>query len=219
MSLAIFDLDNTLLAGDSDHSWGEFIIGKNIVDAISYRQRNDQFYADYQNGSLDIHAYQEFVLQPLAAFTLEELNELHLEFMETTIASMMLPKALELIEKHRAGGDTLLIITATNRFVTEPIAKKLGIDNLLATEPEIINQRYTGKIIGTPCFQQGKVKRLEKWLDEHRLDLGGAWFYSDSANDLPLLNAVDHPVAVDPDEKLERVAREKDWPIISLRQG
>lgn len=219
MSLAIFDLDNTLLAGDSDHGWGEFIISKNTVDAVSYRQRNDQFYTDYQNGSLDIRAYQEFVLQPLAAFTLEELAELHLEFMETTIAGMMLPKALELIEKHRARGDILLIITATNRFVTEPIAKKLGIDNLLATEPEIINQRYTGKITGIPCFQQGKVKRLEKWLDEHRLDLRGAWFYSDSANDLPLLNVVDHPVAVDPDEKLERVAREKNWPIISLRQG
>ena len=219
MSLAIFDLDNTLLAGDSDHSWGEFIIGKDIADAISYRQRNNQFYTDYQNGSLDIHAYQEFVLQPLAAFTLEELAELHLEFMETTIVGMMLPRAPELIEKHRAQGDTLLIITATNRFVTEPIAKKLGVDNLLATEPEIINQRYTGKIIGVPCFQYGKVKRLEKWLNEHRLGLEGAWFYSDSANDLPLLNVVDHPVAVDPDEKLERVAREKNWPIISLRQG
>ncbi len=217
MSLAIFDLDNTLLAGDSDHSWGEFIIGKNLVDAITYRQRNDQFYADYQNGSLDIFAYQEFVLEPLTAFTPGELAELHAEFMENTIAPMMLPKAAALIEKHRADGDTLLIITATNRFVTEPIAKKLGIDNLLATEPELIDRRYTGKITGTPCFQHGKVERLQKWLDEHRQNLDGAWFYSDSANDIPLLNVVDHPVAVDPDEKLKRVAQEKNWPIISLR--
>lgn len=217
MSLAIFDLDNTLLAGDSDHSWGEFIISKKIVDAATYKLRNDKFYADYQNGSLDIFAYQEFVLQPLAGFTLEELAALHNEFMETTVAPMMLPKAAELVESHRAKGDTLLIITATNRFVTEPIAKKLRIDNLLATEPEMINRRYTGKIIDIPCFQQGKVQRLEKWLNEHAMSLDGAWFYSDSANDIPLLEVVDHPVAVDPDEKLKKVALEKDWPIISLR--
>ena len=218
MTLAIFDLDNTLIGGDSDHLWGEYLISRNIVDAASYRQQNDQFYRDYQNGCLDIRAYQEFVLTPLTVYSALQLQQFHQQYMSEWIEPILLPRAFELIAKHRQQNHVLMIITATNRFVTEPIAKRLGIDNLLATEPEVINDRFSGKISGVPCYQQGKVERLKRWLNLHpSLSLQGSYFYSDSINDVPLLTLVDNPVAVDPDNKLRDVAIKNNWPIISLR--
>lgn len=217
MSLAIFDLDNTLIAGDSDHLWGEFLIEQGRVDADRYRERNDFFYREYQNGTLDIHAYLEFALAPLKGFAQEELNALHQMFMQHKIHPIMLPKAQELIERHRQQGDTLLIITATNRFVTAPIARLLGISHLLASEPEVSNGCYTGRAAGIPCFQEGKVTRLHAWLAESGQTLRTSYFYSDSANDIPLLKEVSHPVAVDPDPRLRAFALENQIPIISLR--
>lgn len=217
MSLAIFDLDNTLIAGDSDHLWGEFLIEQGKVDAEHYRERNDFFYNAYQEGALDIHAYLEFALAPLRDFSSEELSALHLAFMQHKIHPIILPKAQALIADHRNRGDTLLIITATNRFVTEPIARMLEIPHLLASEPELVDGRYTGRATGIPCFQEGKVKRLHEWLESTDQSLSTSYFYSDSANDIPLLQAVSHPVAVDPDERLREFARNNNIPIISLR--
>ncbi|MES2675276.1 MAG: HAD family hydrolase [Pseudomonadota bacterium] len=218
MSLAIFDLDNTLLAGDSDHSWGEFLVQKNLVDGEEYRLANDRFYQDYKAGTLDIYAFLQFSLAVLTRHPAEELAALHLEFMQTHIQPMLLPKAKALLDQHRARGDYLLIITATNSFVTRPIAQLLNVDDILATDPEIVAGRYTGKSIGTPCFQGGKVIRLHEWLETNKHKLDGAYFYSDSINDLPLLELVTNPVAVDPDERLEKIAKEKGWPVISLRE-
>jgi len=217
LSLAIFDLDNTLIAGDSDYLWGEFLIEQSIVDRKSFKQSNDAFYDDYCRGELDIVAYQRFALTPLSKFSMVELNELHNEFMRMKIYPLMLTKAQTLIEKHRLAGDTLLIITATNRFVTGPIAKALNIDTLLATEGEIVDGRYTGEPTGTPCFAEGKVTRLREWLITTNNTLDNAFFYSDSHNDLPLLKLVDNPVAVDPDPTLSDTATDAGWPIISLR--
>lgn len=217
MALAIFDLDNTLLGGDSDHAWGEFLVQRGIVDRTVYAEANDRFYREYQNGTLDIHAYLAFALEPLTRFTRDELKALHDDFMRTMIAPMRLAKADALLAEHRARGDFLLIITATNAFVTRPIGAALGVDALLATEPEIRNNRYTGKIIGTACFREGKVTSLREWLAQHPYAIETASFYSDSQNDLPLLEMVGHPIAVDPDDTLRRVATERAWPIISLR--
>ncbi|MBX2858790.1 MAG: HAD-IB family hydrolase [Cellvibrionaceae bacterium] len=217
MSLAIFDLDNTLIAGDSDHSWGEFLVEKSLVDAKTFKQGNDQFYQDYLDGTLDIIAYQAFALAPLTRLSQEQLRALQAEFMAEKIQNLMLEKAQKLIDSHRSQNHKLLIITATNRFIAAPIAKQLNIENLLATEPEIINKKYTGRITGTPCFQEGKVTRLQSWLNSRELDLTRSYFYSDSHNDLPLLKRVSHPVAVDPDEKLKREADQRGWNIISLR--
>ncbi len=217
MPLALFDLDNTLLAGDSDHAWGQFLIDQGLVDAETMRAANDRFYAEYQSGQLDIQAYLRFALSFLADRSPEELDRLHRRFMEQSIRPMMLDKASELLDAHRRQGDTLLIITATNRFVTGPIAEALGVEHLIASEAERIDGRYTGEPSGVPSFQGGKVTRLNDWLAEHDADLGGAWFYSDSHNDLPLLERVDHPVAVDPDDTLRATAEQRGWPIISLR--
>jgi HAD superfamily hydrolase (TIGR01490 family) len=167
MALAIFDLDNTLIAGDSDHGWGEFLVAKNKVDRNHYQKMNDRFYVDYEAGCLDILAYLEFSLAPLAATPMAELAQLHLEFMQQVIAPLRLPKADALIEKHRLAGDRLLVITSTNRFIVEPICHALGIDELLATDPEIVDGRYSGKIVGVPTYQAGKVERLNLWLSEH----------------------------------------------------
>lgn len=217
MALAIFDLDNTLIAGDSDHSWGVFLVEKQLVDAEVYRVANDKFYADYKNGTLDIRAYLQFSLAPLTQYTQAELKVLHDEFMATHIEPLMLPKAEALLRKHREQGDHLLIITATNGFVTRPIAKRLGVDDILATDPEVIEGRHTGNFVGTPCFQAGKITHLQEWLNSNQHSLEGAYFYSDSINDLPLLEQVDNPVAVDPDERLTAIAHERNWPILSLR--
>ncbi len=217
MALAIFDLDNTLLAGDSDHAWGEFLVEQGLVNRATYKQANDKFYQDYLHGTLDIYAYQTFALEPLTRFEPEQLVQLHQQFMQLKIAPIMLSKAIDLLAQHRQAGDFLLIITATNRFVTGPIAELLGVDDILATEPEVIDGRYTGNLIGTPCFQEGKVVRLNQWLDDHDHDLSGSYFYSDSRNDIPLLERVDHPVAVDADAALAEHALAQGWSLISLR--
>ncbi len=219
MALAIFDLDNTLLGGDSDHAWGEFLVEQGIVDAASYQQANDRFYEHYQQGTLDIHEFLSFALRPLSQHNMDQLTELHALFMAQKIEPIILPKALTLLQQHRSQGDFLLIITATNRFVTAPIGARLGIDDLLATDPEIINNRYTGGVNGTPCFQHGKVIRLQEWLAATGRDLAGSYFYSDSCNDLPLLELVDNPVAVDADDKLRTIAAARNWSITSLRDN
>ncbi|MBK1852770.1 MULTISPECIES: HAD family hydrolase [unclassified Marinobacter] len=217
MTLAIFDLDNTLLAGDSDHAWGEFLVEEGIVDAEVYRKANDRFYEEYLNGGLDILSYLRFALQPLSIHSMDELLDWRGRFMEKKVRPMLQQKARKLLDSHRERGHTLMIITATNRFVTEPIADVLGIDHLIATEPEMVNGRYTGEIAGTPSFQEGKVTRLDDWLVATGENLNGAWFYSDSHNDLPLLEKVDNPVAVDPDPKLEAFAKNKGWRVMTLR--
>lgn len=217
MALAIFDLDNTLLGGDSDHAWGEFIVAHGIVDADQYKARNDAFFNDYLAGRLDIQVYLNFCLQLLAEHPQEQLQAWHAQFMAERIEPIILPKALALIDQHRQAGDTLMIITATNRFITGPIAARLGIDILLATECERVDGRYTGRTTDIPCFREGKVTRLERWLLENGQQLEGSWFYSDSQNDLPLLNMVDNPVAVDPDEVLHTHAVEQGWRVVSLR--
>ncbi len=217
LSLAIFDLDNTLIAGDSDHSWGEFLVHKQLVDADDYRAQNDQFYRDYQAGTLDIQAYLRFSLKPLTEHTQERLDELQREFMQDWIEPLMLERAQQLLDLHREKGDYLLIVTATNRFITGPIAERLGVDDILATDPECIDGRYTGEVAGTPCFREGKVTRLQDWLKEHSYTLSETYFYSDSNNDLPLLEQVGKPVAVDPDPTLKATAEQHGWPIISLR--
>ncbi|WP_415899449.1 HAD family hydrolase [Neptuniibacter sp. QD48_11] len=217
MSLAIFDLDNTLLAGDSDHAWGEFLCEKGIVDSDEYSRANDYFYEQYKNGGLDIFEFLAFALKPLAQMKRAELDKLHLEFMESKIIPIMLPKAAELLQNHREQGDYLLIITATNRFVTGPIADKLGVDDIIATDPEEVDGEYTGKVAGIPCFQDGKVTRLNEWLKHNDFNLEGSYFYSDSHNDLPLLEKVTHPVAVNPDETLEDHANANLWPVLDLR--
>ncbi|MGB0281237.1 MAG: HAD family hydrolase, partial [Neptuniibacter sp.] len=178
MSLAIFDLDNTLLNGDSDHAWGEFLCEKGIVDADEYSRANDYFYEQYKNGGLDIFEFLSFALKPLAEIEPEELNRLHQQFMQEKIEPIILPKAEELLAKHKEQGDFLLIITATNHFVTGPIAKRLGVDEIIATDPEQIDGRYTGKVAGTPCFQDGKVTRLNNWLEKQGHSLEESYFYS-----------------------------------------
>jgi HAD superfamily hydrolase (TIGR01490 family) len=219
VSLAIFDLDNTLIADDSDYLWGQFLVDQGIVDKDLYESANAKFYDDYKQGTLDIVEFLRFSLQPLADNNPDQLYQWRAQFIEQAIKPLLLKFAQQLIDKHRDRGDTLLVITATNRFVTEPIVQLYGIDNLLATTPEFINGRYTGGFNGIPCFREGKVKLLEAWLKNSTETMQDSWFYSDSHNDLPLLNLVDHPVAVDPDEKLAQFANEADWPIISLRNG
>lgn len=219
MRLAIFDLDNTLLDGDSDYLWGRFLVARGVVDATEYEQQNTAFYADYQAGCLDIEAFLRFSLRPLYEHDLETLLAWREAFVRESIEPIILAGARALIEQHRQAGDHLLIITATNRFVTEPIAKCLGIPELIATEPEFCAGRYTGRVAGTPAFQQGKIVRLHQWLAQQGLAEArlSTIFYSDSINDLPLLSEVDEPVAVDPDSRLAEVAAARGWPIISLR--
>lgn len=217
MSLAIFDLDHTLLAGDSDHSWGCFLADKGIVDAQHYRQTNDRFYQAYQDGTLDIYGFLAFTFKPLQDNLMQHLLEWRKEFLETIITPMILPKALELVEHHRTAGHTAIIITATNRFLTEKIAERFGIPHLLATEPEVRNGQFTGQVAGIPCFREGKILRLREWLQQHNQTLTDSWFYSDSHNDIPLLEQVSHPIAVDPDDKLAQYASNRKWKQISLR--
>lgn len=219
MSLAIFDLDNTLIADDSDYLWGQFLVDQGIVDKSYYESANAKFYDDYKQGTLDIAQFLRFSLKPLADNNPEQLYQWRAQFIEQAIRPLLLTPAQQLIDKHRNRGDTLLVITATNRFVTEPIVQLYGIENLLATTPEFIDGRYTGGFNGIPCFREGKVKLLEAWLTGSSETLQDSWFYSDSHNDLPLLKLVDHPVAVDPDEKLAEFADAANWPIISLRNG
>jgi len=217
MALAIFDLDNTLIQGDSDHAWGNFLVDEKIVDANVYEKANHQFYLDYKNGELDIDEYLNFCLKPLVQNSKETLKALHQKFMTNVVAPMMLKKAQQLLQKHRDQGDYLLIITATNEFVTAPIAKLLGVDDLIASECEMIDGNYTGKPTGIPSFQEGKITRLNEWLKTHPMNLDDSYFYSDSHNDLPLLKMVANPIAVDADEILTAYANENNWKIMSLR--
>ena len=217
MGLALFDLDNTLIAGDSDYLWGCFLVEQGIVDGTHYERENRRFYDQYRVGELDIYEFLDFQLRPLAEHGLASLQQWRKQYVEEKISPILLPKAHELIDRHRQQGDTLVVITATNRFITAPIVELYDIPHLLATEPELQDEQYTGKVAGTPCFQDGKVERRGDWLADNQQSLDNSWFYSDSHNDLPLLNKVTHPVAVDPDEILEQHARDHDWPVISLR--
>lgn len=218
MALALFDLDNTLLAGDSDHLWGEFLAHHQLVESADFRQQNDAFYQDYINGRLDIRAYLRFVLAPLVGRTAAELARWHAQFMADFIEPIITPAAIALVNQHRQAGDTLVVITATNDFITAPIVAHFGIDNLIASRAEKRGDSYTGESEGTPNFRDGKVDNLNNWLATHPHRLDEAIFYSDSHNDLPLLSRVGHPIAVDPDATLERHAHAHHWPIISLRQ-
>jgi len=215
--LALFDLDNTLLEGDSEHAFGEFICQRGLVDAKEHRARNDAFYADYCAGSMDIVAFQRFNQAILTKLEAADLTRLQEDFVREQIEPMILPKGEALLEQHRKAGDKLVIITATNRFITERIAERLGVETLIATECGMQNGRYSGQLSGTPCYQQGKVVRLNEWLAESGFSLDGSHFYSDSHNDLPLLEVVTYPVAVDADDKLRKVAEERGWRVISLR--
>jgi HAD superfamily hydrolase (TIGR01490 family) len=217
VSLAIFDLDNTLLGGDSDYLWGQFLVEQGIVERGHYEREHVRFYDEYLAGTLDIHEFLEFQLRPLAAHDMATLHTWRNQFLQEKIAPIILPKARVLVQKHRDQGDRLLIITATNSFITRPIAEMFGIAELLASEPRMEHGRYTGAVKGVPCYREGKVVRLNDWLLARGLDLHGSWFYSDSHNDLPLLGKVSHPVAVDPDATLAEHAKGRGWPIISLR--
>jgi HAD superfamily hydrolase (TIGR01490 family) len=217
MALAIFDLDNTLLHGDSDHAWGEFLVTKGIVDSELYKRKNDEFLLQYQSGDLDINEYLEFALKPLVDNDIATLDTLRAEFLETVIEPMILPKGEALIAEHKAKGDVVMIITATNEFVTAPIAERLGMDAIIGTTPEMEDGLYTGRVAGIPSFQRGKVERLEQWMLENRQTIYGSYFYSDSYNDLPLLRVVDNPVAVDADERLTKIAERYYWDVMSLR--
>ncbi len=214
MSLAIFDLDNTLLAGDSDYAWGQFLVAHNLVDRPYYERENERFGRAYQDGALDIHGYLAFALKPLAQHDLSTLEQWRRDFMHSKILPMIQPKAQNLVDKHRQAGDTLVIITSTMDFIAQPIAQEFGIEHLIASQAEILNGRFTGNVVGTPCYRHGKVERLQTCVDEHGESMTGSWFYSDSHTDLPLLNAVDNPVAVNPDETLRAEAQVRGWPII-----
>jgi HAD superfamily hydrolase (TIGR01490 family) len=220
MNLALFDLDNTLLAGDSDFEWAQFLIEKRVVDREVYEARNLEFYEQYKDGTLDIHEFLDFQLKPLSRHPRSQLDAWHNEFMMQKIKRLVAPGAHKLIEQHTLNGDLCVIITATNSFVTAPIARILGVSHLIATDPEQRNGEFTGQVAGIPCFRKGKITRLESWLDDRNLtwlSFLESWFYSDSLNDLPLLIKVTHPVAVDPDSTLRSHAEKNNWPIISLR--
>lgn len=217
MNLALFDLDNTLLAGDSDFEWAQFLIEQGVLDREVYEARNQEFFDQYRNGTLDIRGFLDFQLKPLARHPRRVLDEWHTRFMQEKVLPMVRSSARELVARHRA--DLRVIVTATNSFVTAPIARKFGIDNLIATEPAQVDGEFTGGVSGTPCFRDGKVKRVEEWLAARGQPLESfaqSWFYSDSLNDLPLLERVTHPVAVDPDDTLRAHAGKHGWQILSL---
>ncbi|HUP96718.1 MAG TPA: HAD family phosphatase [Usitatibacter sp.] len=215
--LVLFDLDNTLLHGDSDYEWAQFLIEEGVLHADEYNAKNDWFYERYKDGTLDIHEFLDFQLAPIARRPRTQLDDWHNRFMQRRIRPIILPGAAQLIASH---GDALTaIVTATNRFITRPIADELGVEHLLATDIEEVDGVFTGKPRGTPTFRDGKIKRVNEWLAERgaRLQDFESWFYSDSLNDLPLLELVDHPVAVDPDATLRARAEERGWKVISLR--
>ncbi len=219
MPLAIFDLDNTLIGGDSDYLWTQYLVEHGIVDGAHYAAENERFYRQYEAGTMDIHEFLRFQLRPLSQHDPAQLQKWRDDFMRQKIDPILLPAAQALLDRHRNQGDTLLIVTATNRFITAPIAARLGVEHLLATEPARHGGRFTGGVEGEPCYQHGKVSRLQQWLREHHSDLRDSWFYSDSHNDLPLLEQVTHPVAVDPNPTLRAQALRRGWPIITLRSA
>ena len=219
-TLALFDLDDTLIAGDSDDEWGLFLVELGIVDGPTYLARSRAFAEQYKAGTLDVQEYLDFQLRPLSQYSMAQLDAWHAQFMQTKILPIIRPGARALIERHRNA--VQVMITATNGFVTGPIAEALGIPNLIATELETANGRFTGRAVGTPCFREGKVVRLTEWLasrGERLCDYVESWFYSDSGNDIPLLSLVTRPVAVHPDARLRAHAVERGWPIITLDQG
>lgn len=219
-NLALFDLDNTLLAGDSDYNWSLFLIRQGLLDEKTHHERNEQFYLDYKNGNLDIYKFLAFQLKPLSEHSVADLNALHAKYMDSVIRPMMTQKAQDLVNQHKAQGDLCLVITATNSFVTKPIAQAYGIAHLIGTDPEMVDGAYTGGVAGVPSFQEGKVTRLKQWLAERGqvlADFEQSYFYSDSHNDLPLMKLVTHPVAVNADAKLTDYAQQQGWPHISLR--
>jgi HAD superfamily hydrolase (TIGR01490 family) len=221
MNLALFDLDNTLLACDSDYEWGQFLVDRGVLDRESYEAQNKAYYDQYVAGTLDIHEYLGFALRPLARHTGEELARWHADFMRSRIVPTIGRPARELVRGHIEAGDLCAIVTATNSFVTRPIAGEFGVPHLIATEPETLDGRFTGRVAGTPCFREGKIRRVEEWLAQqgHALpDFPASVFYSDSHNDLPLLTRVTRPVAVDPDPQLAAEARRRGWAVISLRE-
>ena len=212
MALAIFDLDKTLIGGDSDFLWGEFMSEIGAVDEKTYQIKNQYFFDQYALGKLDINEYLEFCLEPLSRNSRATLDDWHQQFMREKIEPILLPKAQAVVDKHKAKGDTFLVITATNSFVTAPIVRRYGIENLLATNPEVKAGEFTGKVKGEPCFQTGKITHLNQWLTQTGESMKGAYFYSDSHNDLPMLELVDNPVVVHGDDTLLRIAKEKNWP-------
>ncbi len=218
MSLAIFDLDNTLIGGDSDYLWGEFLCDEGIIsDRQSFEKQNDYFYQQYELGSLDIYAWAEFSFEILSHYSIDELEAFHLKFMAQKIEPIFLEKAQDCINSHKENGDTVLVITASNTFVTAPIVKRYGINHLLATEPEIVSGRYTGKVSGIPCFKSGKIENLMPWLERNGESLKDSTFYSDSHNDILLLELVENAVVVNADAKLTLIARKKGWKIVDWR--
>ena len=220
MRLALFDLDNTLLDGDSDYEWGQFLIDLGVLERSEYEAQNSAYYAQYVAGTLDIHEYLGFALRPLAQHTAEDLARWHARFMSERIRPMIRPGARARVRRHLDAGDLCAVITATNSFITAPIAREFGVPHLIATEPESKDGRFTGRVSGTPCFREGKVRRLDEWLASLGQSLEAfetSTCYSDSHNDLPLLGRVRHPVAVDPDETLAQHAAQHGWPVLSLR--
>jgi HAD superfamily hydrolase (TIGR01490 family) len=217
MTVALFDLDNTLLGGDSDYQWGEFLVEVGAVDGEEHRRENRRYFDDYQAGALDIRAFLAFQLKPLAENDLAHLLAWRGRFIDEVIAPLVLAKGRELVGEHRRQGHILAIVTSTNAFITRPIADLLGIEHLLATEPEFDGERYTGRYVGEPCSGAGKVRWVNEWTERTGATLEGSWFYSDSHHDIPLLSLVDHPVAVDPDERLRSHASRHGWQILSLR--
>ena len=220
MNLALFDLDNTLLACDSDYEWGQFLVDRGVLDRADYEAQNASFYEQYKAGTLDIHEFLGFALRPLAEHTPEDLARWHAEFMAARIRPAMGPASRALVRRHLDAGDLCAVVTATNSFVTGPIAREFGVLHLVATEPEQAAGRFTGRVAGTPCFREGKIARVDAWLagqGRALKDFSKSSFYSDSHNDLPLLERVTHPVAVDPDPNLAAVARARGWPAVSLR--
>jgi len=217
VKLALFDLDNTLLAGDSDVEWAQFLIEEGVLHPEEFHAKNMWFADRYKDGTLDIHEFLEFQLAPLAAHPRDRLDAWHEGYMQRKIRPIILERAVDLLESH--AGALRAIVTATNRFITTPIAKELCVEHLVATDIEEVDGKFTGKPRGTPCFREGKIARVDEWLAAQGKRLGDfeSWFYSDSLNDLPLLERVDHPVAVDPDPTLLAHAKERNWEIISLR--
>lgn len=211
MKLALFDLDHTLLNTDSDHSWGEFLVNEGLVDPIHHRAMNDKFYDDYKKGQLDPIAYNEFVFQFLTKHDTVYLTELHELFMKKVIRAQMRPEGFAAIRRHQEAGHQLVGITATSDFITAPIFREFGIIEIIATNAEIVDGKYTGKVINTPCYQKGKLVRLNQWLEGR--DVTESWAYSDSINDRFLLEYADHAIAVNPDDRLEILAKEQGWDI------
>lgn len=217
MAIALFDLDNTLLHGDSDHLWGQYLCDSGVVDSEEYGRENDRFFAEYEAGTLDIQEYNEFCLKPLTEHSLEQLHSWRDSYIEELIRPVILDAGVECIASHHDAGDQVIIITATNQFITAPIATLLGVDGLIATVPETLNGKYTGKIHGTPCFQDGKILRFQEWQNQTNQSFTESYFYSDSSNDIPLLEYVNHPIAVDPDQRLLEHAGNNQWPVMSFR--